>query len=81
MTDVPLAGTGGAAVKPAPHGDDGHVATEDAQGDDRLITGARTPGEVTRDVCGPIERGPTNLWRMAFAVAVAALGIGTYFTI
>ena len=43
---------------------------------ERLITGARTPGDVTRDVCAPLERKPTNLWRLSFLVALGALVLG-----
>jgi molybdopterin-containing oxidoreductase family membrane subunit len=42
----------------------------------RLITGARTPGDVTRDVVGPLERKPNNLWRLSFLVALGALLLG-----
>ncbi len=42
-----------------------------------LISGEKTPADVTRDICAPIERGPTGLWWAAFAVALTALAIGT----
>jgi molybdopterin-containing oxidoreductase family membrane subunit len=41
-----------------------------------LITGGRTPGDVTRDVCGPIEGRPTGLWYAGFLAAATALTIG-----
>jgi len=47
-----------------------------AHDDERLITGASTPGQVTRDVCGPIEHGPTGLWYAGFVAAGLALAIG-----
>jgi len=42
-----------------------------------LIAGNKTPAQVTRDICAPIERGPTGLWWTAFAVSLTALAIGT----
>ena len=41
-----------------------------------LITGGKRPADVTADVCGPIERGPTRLWYAGFAVALTALAAG-----
>ncbi|MBM4016054.1 MAG: hydrogenase, partial [Planctomycetes bacterium] len=41
-----------------------------------LILGAKRIGQVTEDVCGPIERGVTGRWRRAFAVALAFLLLG-----
>jgi molybdopterin-containing oxidoreductase family membrane subunit len=42
----------------------------------RLITGASGPADVTRAVCGPLERRPTALWHLAFVVAASALLLG-----
>ncbi len=41
-----------------------------------LILGDKAPGDVSDDVCGPIERGPTWLWWMAFLSAAITLLIG-----
>ncbi|MCG8449720.1 MAG: polysulfide reductase NrfD [Pirellulales bacterium] len=41
-----------------------------------LITGDKTPADVTRDICAPLERRPTALWWGAFSVAMTALAIG-----
>ncbi|MBL8842666.1 MAG: polysulfide reductase NrfD [Planctomycetes bacterium] len=41
-----------------------------------LILGGKRVADVTADVCGPIERGPTGRWRRAFAAAVALLLLG-----
>ena len=41
-----------------------------------LITGGKTPADVTRDVCAPLERKPTGLWWAGMALALTALGIG-----
>jgi Ni/Fe-hydrogenase subunit HybB-like protein len=41
-----------------------------------LIAGDKTPGDVTRDICAPLERRPTMLWWVAFLTANVALLIG-----
>lgn len=41
-----------------------------------LIAGDKTPGEVTRDVCAPLERRPTGLWWAALSVSVSVLLVG-----
>ncbi len=41
-----------------------------------LIGGGKTIAQVTRDVCAPIERGPTRLWYGAFAASSSALLLG-----
>ncbi len=41
-----------------------------------LITAATSPGEVTRDICEPIEAGPTKLWRLCLALSASFLLIG-----
>jgi molybdopterin-containing oxidoreductase family membrane subunit len=41
-----------------------------------LIGGHKSLGQVTRDVCGPFERGPTRLWYGGFAVAASAMLLG-----
>ncbi len=63
-----------AALAHTPHAE--ATADEGSSADPRLITAARTPGEVTRDVCEPLERGPTRLWYLCFAVSAAALLVG-----
>jgi len=42
-----------------------------------LITGDKQPADVTRDVCAPLDRGPTALWWGAFLLAFTALCVGT----
>lgn len=41
-----------------------------------LITGDKTLGDVTRDICAPMSRTPTRLWYAAFAVSLTALLVG-----
>ena len=41
-----------------------------------LVTGDKTIGEVTRDICAPMDRKPTGLWWTAFAISFAALVLG-----
>jgi molybdopterin-containing oxidoreductase family membrane subunit len=41
-----------------------------------LIEGGRALGEITNDVCLPIEGRPTRLWWAAFFAAATALAIG-----
>jgi len=41
-----------------------------------LIEGNKTLGGVTRDVAGPLERGPSGLWWGAFLAAAGLLVIG-----
>ena len=41
-----------------------------------LITGGKTPADVTRDVCGPLEGKPTGLWYAGFLFALSALSLG-----
>jgi len=41
-----------------------------------LITGGKAPRDVTRDVCGPLERKPTSLWYWGLLVSSLALGVG-----
>ena len=41
-----------------------------------LITGNKTPADVTRDVCAPMEGSPGALWWLAFLSALTALLIG-----
>ena len=42
-----------------------------------LISGGKVPADVTRDICTPLERRPTALWRGAFSLALTALLVGT----
>ncbi len=41
-----------------------------------LVTGDKTLGDVTRDICAPMDRRPTGLWYCAFAVSATALVVG-----
>ncbi len=41
-----------------------------------LITGGKTPADVTRDVCRPLEGRPTSLWWIGMVFAVTALCLG-----
>jgi len=41
-----------------------------------LITGDKTPTDVTNDICAPMERPPTKLWWIAFSAALCALLLG-----
>ena len=41
-----------------------------------LVTEARTLGQLTEEICAPMERPPTWRWWAAFAVAVSILGTG-----
>ena len=41
-----------------------------------LITGDKSLGDVTRDICAPMDRRPTGLWWAAFAVSFTALMVG-----
>lgn len=41
-----------------------------------LIAGNKSMSEVTRDICRPLECGPTLLWWASFALALVALGAG-----
>ena len=41
-----------------------------------LITGDKSLGDVTRDICAPMDRKPTALWWGAFTLSVTALLLG-----
>ena len=41
-----------------------------------LITGNRTPGDVTRDVCIPLEGRPGRSWYVGFLIAFSVLAVG-----
>ncbi len=41
-----------------------------------LVTGGKSYADVTRDVCEPLERGPSTAWFKAFGIALAVLSIG-----
>jgi len=41
-----------------------------------LVDGGRTPADVTRDVCTPMEGKPGWLWWLGFLIALALLGQG-----
>ncbi len=46
-----------------------------------VIDGDKTLTQVTREVFSPLERKATTAWRVSFAVALAALGLGTVATL
>ena len=41
-----------------------------------LIAGDKVPGDVTKDICAPLERRPSRLWWTTFAIAQSALILG-----
>ena len=41
-----------------------------------LVTGNKTLGDVTRDICAPMDRRPTGLWSSVFGVSFTALLLG-----
>jgi len=41
-----------------------------------LVTEPRTLGQLTEEICAPMERAPTWKWWAAFAMAVSVLGTG-----
>ncbi len=41
-----------------------------------LITGNKTPSDVTRDICAPLERRPGRLWWAGFSLSFALLLLG-----
>lgn len=41
-----------------------------------LVTGDKTIGDVTRDICAPMDRKPTGLWWTAFGISLSALVLG-----
>jgi len=43
-----------------------------------LITGAKTVGDVTQDICVRVEAKPPRTWFMALAVSLSLLAVGTY---
>ncbi len=69
MVEMQVPRTG--IVLDAPGDHDTHAAHEPP-----LITGGKTPADVTRDVCSPLEAGPTRLWWFAFGAALLALLVG-----
>ena len=44
--------------------------------DPPLITGDKSLGEVTRDICAPMDARPSGLWWAAFIVAAICLLVG-----
>ncbi|MDT8325603.1 MAG: NrfD/PsrC family molybdoenzyme membrane anchor subunit, partial [Bacteroidota bacterium] len=46
-----------------------------------LVLGGKSLGDVTRDVCAPLESGPGPLWWFAFAVSLTMLSIGITTTV
>ncbi len=50
-----------------------------------LVDGGKSLGQVTRDVCSPLERRPTRAWYIAFFVSFAVMILGiaavTYQTV
>ncbi len=43
-----------------------------------LVTGAKTVGDVTQDICVRVEAKPPKTWFMALAVSLSVLAVGTY---
>ena len=43
-----------------------------------LVSGGKTPHDVSEDICRYVEQKPTKSWMLAMAVSLTALGIGTY---
>lgn len=43
-----------------------------------LITGGKTLGDVSDDICRQVEGAPTKLWKIAMTISVSALLIGGY---
>ena len=41
-----------------------------------LVSGDKTIGDVTRDICAPLDRTPTGLWWAALGLSLAALLLG-----
>ena len=41
-----------------------------------LITGGKTIGDVTNDICRPVEAAPNKTWGLALLVSAISLGIG-----
>jgi Ni/Fe-hydrogenase subunit HybB-like protein len=41
-----------------------------------LIAGDKSPGDVTRDICAPLDRKPSLAWWAGFLSALALLGLG-----
>ncbi len=48
----------------------------EAKAETPLITGGKSPADVTHDVCRPLEGRPTGLWYLGFLAALTALLIG-----
>ena len=66
-----------AAVLPLPADADVLAGTEPAVSLRRpLVEGDRTPGDVTDDVCRPLEGRPTGLWWAGMFAALSALALG-----
>jgi len=42
-----------------------------------LITGGKSPQDVTQDVCAPLEHKPTGLWYAGFGVSLLTLLVGS----
>ncbi|AKJ01773.1 molybdopterin-containing oxidoreductase family membrane subunit [Archangium gephyra] len=41
-----------------------------------LVSEERTLGQLTEEICAPMERKPSRMWWVAFALAVATLAVG-----
>jgi Ni/Fe-hydrogenase subunit HybB-like protein len=46
-----------------------------------LVDGVKDLGQITRDVCDPLDAAPTTAWYAAFAAALAALSYGAVMVI
>jgi len=40
-----------------------------------LVTGGKTPADVTADICRPMENKPSKAWWVGFIISVICLGI------
>ncbi len=43
-----------------------------------LVTGGKTVGDVTHDICIRVEASPPRTWYMALAVSISLLAVGSY---
>ena len=43
-----------------------------------LVDGNKTYHQITEDICAPIEREPSKLWRLGFLMSLSLLGFGAF---
>ncbi|MEK7717896.1 MAG: hydrogenase, partial [Pseudomonadota bacterium] len=46
-----------------------------------LVDGVKDLGQITRDVCDPLDAAPTTAWYLAFAASLCALSYGAVMVI